>query len=240
MATLALQQVVCSGIKLSRAQIVSFLGNFPIRASLIPFLFALLPLWMRVFRFPPFGGACHESAEGTVVFASFHRRDTCAIDIVSACVRKSTAFERIWMILNVCYRLKGCGARPPCSERESACGYACMCTRLFADLEKSYMFACSRLDMLETKKSQEGTEQIFWDKEAFSSLAKCQQAFQKELKKSSSDDGPPGHPVFRSKRPSGQLVLLGTICSALVAFTVNAPCNEAVNDFCAKGSLRIT
>ena len=74
MATLALQQVVCSGIKLSRAQIVSFLGNFPIRASLIPFLFALLPLWMRVFRFPPFGGACHESAEGSVVFASFHRR----------------------------------------------------------------------------------------------------------------------------------------------------------------------
>ena len=43
------------------------------------------------------------------------------------------------MILNVCYRLKGCGARPPCSERESACGYACMCTRLFADLEKLHV-----------------------------------------------------------------------------------------------------
>ena len=101
MATLALQQVVCSGIKLSRAQIVSFLGNFPIRASLIPFLFALLPLWMRMFRFPPFGGACHGSAEGS--FCLFSQKDTCAIDIVSACVRKSTAFELIWVCLKIVY-----------------------------------------------------------------------------------------------------------------------------------------
>ena len=101
------------------------------------------------FSFLPLGGAYHERAEHS--FCLFSQKDRCVIDIVYM-LRK---FQVIWMILNVCYRIKGGGAG---LHVQSVSMLVCYVHWFVGGFGKSYMFACSRLDMFETKNGQEGTE----------------------------------------------------------------------------------